>query len=68
MDDLKFNKVAAGFLMAGLIAMGGYKISEILVPHQNLAENSYPIEISQQVAFLQRRRAIWSRTDSGHAG
>ena len=50
MDDLKFNKVAAGFLMAGLIAMGGYKISEILVPHQNLAENSYPIEITQQVA------------------
>ena len=50
MDDLKFNKVAAGFLMAGLIAMGGYKISEILVPHQKLAENSYPIEITQQVA------------------
>ena len=50
MDDLKFNKVAAGFLMAGLIAMGGYKISEILVPHQKLSENSYPIEITQQVA------------------
>ena len=50
MDDLKFNKVAAGFLMAALIAMGGYKISEILVPHQKLAENSYPVEIKQQVA------------------
>ncbi len=50
MDDLKFNKIAAGFLMAGLIAMGGYKISEILVPHQKLTENSYPIEITQQVA------------------
>ncbi len=50
MDDLKFNKVAAGFLMAGLIAMGGYKISEILVPHQKLTENSYPVEITQQVA------------------
>ena len=50
MDDLKFNKLAAGFLMAGLIAMGGYKISEILVPHQKLAENAYPVEITEQVA------------------
>ena len=40
MDDLKFNKVAAGFLMAALIAMGGYKISEMLVPHQKLAQNA----------------------------
>ena len=50
MDDLKFNKVAAGFLMAALIAMGGYKISEMLVPHQKLAQNAYPIEVTQQVA------------------
>ncbi len=50
MDDLKFNKAAAGFLMAGLIALGGYKIAEILVPHQELAENSYPIQITEQVA------------------
>ena len=50
MDDLKFNKSAAGFLMAGLIALGGYKIAEILVPHQELAENSYPIQITEQVA------------------
>ena len=50
MDDLKFNKAAAGFLMAGLIALGGYKIAEILVPHQKLAENSYPIQITEQVA------------------
>ena len=50
MDDLKFNKVAAGFLMAGLVALGGYKIAEILVPHQKLAENSYPIEITEQLA------------------
>ena len=50
MDDLKFNKVAAGFLMAALIAMGGYKISELLVPHQKLAQNAYPIEVTQPVA------------------
>ena len=50
MDDLKFNKVAAGFLMAALIAMGGYKISEMLVPHQKLAQNAYPIDVTEQVA------------------
>ena len=50
MDDLKFNKVAAGFLMAGLIAMGGYKISEMLVPHEELAQNAYPVEVTEQVA------------------
>ena len=45
MDDLKFNKVAAGFLLAALLAMAGYKLSEVLVPHQELAENAYPIEV-----------------------
>ena len=45
MDDLKFNKIAAGFLLAALLAMAGYKISEMLVPHQELAENAYPIEV-----------------------
>jgi cytochrome c len=50
MDDLKFNKVAAGFLMASLLAMGGYKISEALIPHHELAENAYPIEVTVDVA------------------
>ena len=45
MDDLKFNKVAAGFLLAALLAMAGYKLSEVLVPHQKLAQNAYPIEV-----------------------
>ena len=45
MDDLKFNKIAAGFLLAALLAMAGYKISEMLVPHKELAENAYPIEV-----------------------
>lgn len=45
MDDLKFNKVAAGFLLAALLAMAGFKLSEVLVPHQELAENAYPIEV-----------------------
>ena len=47
MDNLKTNKILAGFLLAGLLAMGGGKISEILVPHQELDENAYPIEIKQ---------------------
>ena len=47
MDNLKTNKILAGFLLAGLLAMGGGKIAEILVPHQELDENAYPIEIKQ---------------------
>ncbi len=35
MDDLKFNKVAAGFLLAALLAMAGYKFSELLVRIRN---------------------------------
>ena len=50
MDDLKFNKVAAGFLLAALLAMAGYKFSELLVPHQELAENAYPIEVQVATA------------------
>lgn len=47
MDDLKFNKIAAGFLLAALLAMGGYKLSEVLVPHSELAQNAYPIEVPE---------------------
>ena len=47
MDDLKFNKLAAAFLLALLLAMGGYKLSEIMIPHQELAQNSYPIEVTE---------------------
>jgi cytochrome c len=47
MDDLKFNKLAAAFLLAVLLAMGGYKLSEIMIPHNELAQNSYPIEVTE---------------------
>jgi cytochrome c len=47
MDELRFNKIAAGFLLAALLAMGGYKLSEVLVPHTELAENAYPIEVPE---------------------
>jgi len=50
MDELKFNKIAAGFLLAILLAMAGYKLSETLVPHQKLAQNAYPIEVPETTA------------------
>jgi len=43
MDELRFNKVFAGFLFAALLLMAGIKIAEVLVPHQDLAENAYVI-------------------------
>lgn len=48
MDDLKFNKIAAGFLLAGLIAMGGFKASQFLVPDHMITNNAYPIAVSLQ--------------------
>ena len=42
MDDLRFNKIAAGFLCAGLVLMISIKVSEFLLPHQDLATHPYP--------------------------
>ena len=50
MDSLQFNKIFAGLLMAALLAMAGIKVAEILVPHQKLADNAYPIEVTETVA------------------
>lgn len=50
MDNLQFNKIFAGLLMAALLAMAGIKVAEILVPHQKLADNAYPIEVTETVA------------------
>ena len=50
MDNLKTNKFLAAFLLAGLLAMGGGKIAEILVPDKELAENAYPIEVKEVAA------------------
>jgi len=47
MDELRFNKVFAGFLFAALLLMAGIKIAEVLVPHQDLAENAYVIEVAE---------------------
>ena len=45
MDELRSNKVFAGFLCAGLLIMAGVQIANVLVPDQQLAENSYVIEV-----------------------
>ena len=47
MDSLKFNKIAAGILCAGLLIMGFIKLGDLLVNPQNLAKNAYPIEIEE---------------------
>ncbi len=47
MDELRINKVFAGFLFAALLLMAGVKIADVLVPHQELAQNSYLIDVAQ---------------------
>ena len=47
MDELRFNKVFAGFLFAGLLIMAGIQIAHVLVPEQQLAENAYVIEVPE---------------------
>lgn len=50
MDELGFNKLFAGFLMAGLLLLAGIKLAEVMVPHSDLAENSYKIEVPETSA------------------
>ena len=50
MDELGFNKLFAGFLMAGLLLLAGIKLAEVMVPHSDLAENSYKIEVPEKSA------------------
>ena len=47
MDELRLNKVFAGFLFAALLLMAGIKIADVMVPHQELAENAYVIEVAE---------------------
>ena len=52
MDELKFNKVFAGVLLAALVFMAGIKGAQILVPSHDghgVAEhkNAYPIEVAE---------------------
>jgi len=47
MDELRLNKVFAGFLFAALLLMAGVKIADVMVPHQELAENAYFINVAE---------------------
>ena len=47
MDELRLNKVFAAFLCAGLLIMAGVQIAHVLVPDQQLAKNSYVIEVPE---------------------
>lgn len=46
MSDLGMNKVAAGVICGGLLIMGGIKGADVLLPHQTLEQNAYPIEVA----------------------
>lgn len=45
MDELRLNKIFAGFLFAGLLIMAGIQLAHIMLPEQKLAENAYVIEV-----------------------
>ncbi|MCE2517799.1 MAG: cytochrome c family protein [Alphaproteobacteria bacterium] len=47
MDELKFNKLAAGVLCGVLLIMAGIKTADVLLPHQHLDQNAYPIEVAE---------------------
>jgi len=47
MDELGLNKLFAGILMAGLLLMAGVKLAEVLVPHSDLEQNAYVIEVPE---------------------
>lgn len=46
MSDLGMNKLAAGVICGGLLIMGGIKGADVLLPHQTLEQNAYPIEVA----------------------
>ena len=47
MDELGLNKLFAGVLVAGLMLMTGVKLAEVLVPHTELEQNAYVIEVPE---------------------
>jgi cytochrome c len=51
MDELRVNKLFAGFLFAALLLMAGIKIADFMVPREELAQNSYVIEVVETTAM-----------------
>jgi short-subunit dehydrogenase involved in D-alanine esterification of teichoic acids len=52
MDELGLNKLFAGILVAGLMLMAGIKLADVLVPHSELTQNSYVIEVPEGVTAV----------------
>ena len=50
MDELGLNKLFAGILVASLLLMTGVKLAEVLVPHSELEQNAYVIEVPEDGA------------------
>ncbi len=50
MDSLKYNKIAAGVLCAGLLIMLFSKIGNILISPTKLSKNAYPIQVDKTLA------------------
>ena len=47
MASLEMNKIAAGVLCAGLLAMAAGKIADVLVSPYNLEKNAYAVDTSK---------------------
>ena len=47
MDELGLNKIFAAFLVAALLLMAGIKLADVLVPHSELQQNAYIIEVPE---------------------
>ena len=66
MDELGFNKLFAGVLLAGLVLMAGVKFADVLVPHTELVENAYVIKkFPRQRLWLAPPLLRRVRTNSG---
>ena len=50
MDDLRLNKYAAGVLCGGLLIMAGIKGADLMLPHQHIETNAYPVEVAETAA------------------
>ena len=53
MDELGLNKLFAGILMAGLLLMVGIKLADVLVPHSELEQNAYVIEVPEATGLAE---------------
>lgn len=48
MDNLEYNKIAAAFLIALIVAMGASMTGDSLIEPKHLSQNAYPVEVGEQ--------------------